>query len=92
MHLLEMKMSFLSVCADIKYSECLDFLIVSYRLAKGLDSMLTIYFKNPLTLAKYSSGIAGLYLDDLIGWLKNQSYSRTSIRRLTFKTLKKSLV
>lgn len=43
--------------------------------------MLTTYFKNPLTLAHYSSGIAGLYLDDLIGWLKNQGYCRTTIRR-----------
>jgi integrase/recombinase XerD len=45
------------------------------------SSMLTRYFKDPLTLESYRAGPAGPYLDEFIRWLEEQGYRRRCIRR-----------
>ncbi len=43
--------------------------------------MLTDYFKSPLTLERYRSGLAGPHLDAFTQWLNDKGYRRISIRR-----------
>jgi integrase/recombinase XerD len=43
--------------------------------------MLTDYFKSPLTLERYRSGLIGPYLDAFTAWLDEHGYRRVSIRR-----------
>jgi integrase/recombinase XerD len=42
--------------------------------------MLTEYFKSPLTLERYRSGLAGPHLDAFTMWLEKRGYRRISIR------------
>jgi hypothetical protein len=45
--------------------------------------MLITYFKDTLTLARYRSGLANLYLENFIVWfeIESQGYRRFTIRR-----------
>ena len=43
--------------------------------------MLTDYFKSPLTLERYRSGLIGPHLDAFTAWLDEHGYRRISIRR-----------
>jgi len=43
--------------------------------------MLTAYFRSPISLERYRSGIAGPYLDKFVSGLGGQGYHRVSIRR-----------
>jgi hypothetical protein len=43
--------------------------------------MLITYFKDPRILERYRSGLASIYLEDFIAWLKSQGYRRFMIRR-----------
>jgi site-specific recombinase XerD len=43
--------------------------------------MLTAYFKDPHTLARYRQGPAGPTLEDFVAWLAERGYQRGSVRR-----------
>ena len=43
--------------------------------------MLTDYFKSPLALERYRSGLIGPHLDAFTAWLEEQGFRRISIRR-----------
>jgi site-specific recombinase XerD len=43
--------------------------------------MLTDFFRSPLTLERYRSGLVGPHLDSFTEWLNDRGYQRISIRR-----------
>ena len=43
--------------------------------------MLTDFFRSPLTLERYRSGLVGPHLDSFTEWLNGRGYQRISIRR-----------
>ena len=43
--------------------------------------MLTDFFRSPLTLERYRSGLVGSHLDAFTEWLIDRGYQRVSIRR-----------
>jgi hypothetical protein len=45
------------------------------------NRMLITYFKDSLTLSRYRSGLANLYLENFIVGLESQDYRRFTIRR-----------